>query len=108
MAGLAHSLQVRLIKEEALIAAMLVDILPGSDNVVDNSAQYQRSVDRVDHAEGIPSQNYPANRSPYLRLVEPADRIVRPFSIESFSTLHGIDGIRPEGSNWQLGRPLSG
>jgi hypothetical protein len=69
VARFAHSLQVRLIKEEALIAAVLVDILPGCDNVVNNPAQRRLRVDRVDHTERIPRQHNTTHGAPDLGLI---------------------------------------
>jgi hypothetical protein len=105
VAWLAHSLQVRLIEEEASIAALLVDVLPGRDYVVNNGAQCRRLVGRMDHAERITRQNYPAHCSPGLGLVELADRIVNAtLDVESLAAGHGIDGVGTEGSSWHAAR----
>ena len=77
MARLADALKVRLVIEEALIAAVLVDELARTDDVVDYCAERDdESISRrtpislsAHHAERVARQNCPANRSPDLCLV---------------------------------------
>jgi hypothetical protein len=102
VARLANSLEIRFIEEESFIAAALVDVLSGSDYVVNNPAQRGLEIVGMDYAERISRQNYPANCSPGLGLVEFANWIVRTLNVESFPSFRRIDRVRTKSSSWHL------